>query len=157
MRQDPQELKLMAIESMLALTLNYPPSKEEIEDMKKEMELAKVNPKFFEFRPPKTKEQKTVVEYMEYHHKVKDVERKISKEEFEILKEKLLNLKTKPEEIKKALVILAHQGTKEAIKLLEEYQRKAPKPFNDWAKLALEECKIFSKTPPGKVIRIIHE
>jgi geranylgeranyl pyrophosphate synthase len=127
-----------------------------MEDVKKELELAGVNPKFVEFQPPKTKEQKITVEYLKYHQIVENVERKISKEEFEKLKEKLENPKTSEIEIKKALIILAHQGTRETIKLLEEYQKKAQKELKDFAKLALEECKIFFQAPAGKFVKIIH-
>ena len=155
-RNDPQELKMAAIENMLALQLEIEPTKEEMEDIKKELELAGVNPQLIEFRLPKTKEQKTHLEYLKYHQRVEDVERKITKEEFEKLKEKLLNPKTETEEIKKIFIVLAHQGTKEAIELLEKYQKRVPDSLKDFLKLALEECKIFSQTPPGKVIRIIH-
>jgi len=156
MRQDSQELKMMAIETMLNLQLGIEPTKEEMEDVKKELELAGVNPKFVEFQPPKTKEQKTTVEYLKYHQIVENVERKISKEEFETLKEKLLNQKPEIEEIKKILIVLAHQGKKEAIELLEKYQMKAPKELKDFTNLALEECKIFSKAKPGQFVKIIH-
>jgi len=155
-RQDPQELKLMEIENVLSFQMEMEPTGEEMEDIKKELELAGLNPKFVEFQPPKTKDEKTQIEYLEYHSKVENVERKISKEEFEKLKEKLENPKTSEIEIKKALIILAHQGTRETIKLLEEYQMKAPKELKDFTKLALEECKIFSKAKPGQFVKIIH-
>ena len=155
MRQDSQELKMMAIETMLNLQLGIEPTKEEMEDVKKELELAGVNPKFVEFQPPKTKEQKTTVEYLEYHSKVENVERKISKEEFEKLKEKLLKSKNE-DEIKKILIVLAHQGKKETIDLLAEYEKKCPIELKDFANLALEECKVFSQAPAGKFVKIIH-
>jgi tetratricopeptide (TPR) repeat protein len=156
MRNDPQELKMMAIETMLNLQLGIEQTKEETEDVRKELELAGLNPNFVEIRPPKTKEQKTHVEYLKYHQIVEDVERKISREEFEKLKEKLLNQKISIEEIKKILIVLAHQGKKEVVEFLEEYQEKAPEEVKDFANLALEECKIFLKAPPGKIVKIIH-
>lgn len=155
MRSDPKELKLAAIESMVSMSMKAELTKEDSEDMKRELELAGLNPRMIEFRPPKTKEQKTAKEYMEYHFKVEDVERKISKEEFEKIKEKLLNSQNE-EEIKKLLLILAHQGREEAIRFLEEYSKRAPAQLQDWVKLALEECKIFSKTKPGQVMKIFH-
>ena len=155
LRRDKKELKMMAIETMLNLQVGMESIKEEMEDVKKELELAGVNPKFLKFQAPKTKDEKTQIEYLEYHSKVENVERKISKEEFEKLKERLLNEKNEAE-IKRILIVLAHQGTKEAIRLLEEYQNKAPKELKDFAKLALEECKIFFQAPAGKFVKIIH-
>ena len=156
MRQDPQELKMMTIGNMLSLQLEIEPTGEEMEDVKRELELAGLNQKFVEFQPPKTKDEKTQIEYLKYHSKVENVERKILQEEFEKLKEKLLNQKISIDEIKKILIVLAHQGTKEAIELLEEYERKCPAELKDFANLALEECKIFSKAKPGQFVKIIH-
>jgi len=156
MRNDHRELKMMAIGNMLSLQLEIEPTKEEMDDIKKELEIAGVNPKLVEFQPPKTKEEKTHFEYLEYHSKVENVERKISKEEFEELKEKLLNQKISSEDSKKILIILAYQGKKEVIELLERYEKECPAYLKDFANLALEECKIFSKAKPSQVIRIIH-
>ena len=155
MRKDSQELKIMAIENMLSLQLGFEPTKEEMEDVRKELELAGLNPKFVEFQPPKTKDEKIQIEYLEYHSKAENVERKIGKEEFEKLKEKLLKSKDE-DEIKKILIVLAHQGNKEAIELLAEYQRKCPADLKDFTSLALEECKIFSKAKPGQFVKITH-
>ena len=156
MRNDPKELKLMAIESMFLLIKVSPLTKDNYEEMKEELKLAGVNPKMIEFDAPKTKEQKTAIEYMEYHQKVPDVERKISQKEFEEIKTKLENPKTEKEELKKLLLILAHQGKKEAIKLLEEFSKRAPAELKDWTKLALKECKLFAKAKPGQVVKIFH-
>lgn len=159
MRKDSQEIKLMAIENMLLLSKDSELTKEDAEDIKRELELSGLNPQMIEVRPPKTKEEKINKEYMEYHFRVKDVERKISPAEFQDLKEKLLNPKTKKEEVKKILLILAHQGTKEAISLLEEYLKivkKEDKELLEWTKLALHECEALFKVPPGKMAKIFH-
>jgi tetratricopeptide (TPR) repeat protein len=155
LRRDKKELKLMTIETMLNLQMGMEPTKEEMEDIKKELELAGVNPKFVEFKAPRAEDERTQIEYLEYHSKVENVERRISKEEFEKLKERLLNEKNEVE-IKKILIILAHQGTKEAIKLLEKYQTECPTELKDFANLALEECKVSSQAPAGKFVKIIH-
>jgi len=156
MRNNPEELKLMAIENLLLILKENPVTKEDFEEMKEELKLAGFDPKMMTSGAPKTKEEKTNVEYMEYHWKVPEIERKISQKEFEEIKKKLLDFKTEKEELKKLLLILAHQGTKETIKLLEEFSKKSPKELKDWVKLALEECKIFSKAKPGQVVRIFH-
>lgn len=156
MRKNSQELKLMAIETMFLLSREIPLTREDYQDLKEEIKLAGFSPKMTTLRPPKTKEEKTTIEYMEYHYKVPDVERKISKKEFEKIKEKLFNPETKEKEFKKLLLILAHQGTKEAIKLLEDCFEKASGELEDWVRLALEECKIFSQAKPGQVVKIMH-
>ena len=155
MKENPQELKLAAVQTMLSLSMRAEPTRENSEEIKRELELAGLNPQIVEYQPPKTKKQRVVKEYMEFHFKVEDVERKISGEEFQELKGKLLNPKTE-EDIKKSLLILAHQGTKETIELLEEYLKKAQGELLDWTKLALEECKMFSKAKPGQIVKIFH-
>lgn len=155
-RRDPQEIKLEAIENMLLLSAETELTKEDSEDIKRELEFAGLNPQMFELRPPKIREEKIAREYIEYHLKVENVERKISEKEFGKLKEKLLSQKTEKEEIKKILLILAHQGTKEAIGLLEEYSKMADEKLSDWIKLALHECQMFSKAKPGQRVKIFH-
>lgn len=152
-RNDPQYLKEEAIKSTLsfaAMETNL--SQEDMEDMRKELELAGFNPNFGMFSQPTTKAEKESVEYLKYHQVVANVERKISQQEFENLKENLLNLKLSYDEVKKILIVLGHQGTKEAIALLKEYCKKAPKPLKKFASMALEECEIFSQENHSKVI-----
>ncbi len=157
MRNDPQELKLEAVENMFLLIKENTLTKDDYEEMKEELKLAGLLAKMLQTEIPKTKDKKTVIEYMEYHSLIPDVERKISQKEFERIKNKLLDSKTKKEELKKLLLILAHQGKKEIVEFLEEFLKKVPKDLKEWVELALKECKIFSKAKPGEVVKIFHE
>ncbi len=152
-KNSPQQLKEESVQNTLSFVANQTNlSKEEMEDTRKELELAGFNPDFGMLSQPTTKAEKESVEYLQYHQKVPNVERKISKQEFEMLKENLLNPKLPEEESKIILIALGHQGTKEAISLLKEYGAKAPKPLKRFAQMALEECEIFSQKSCSKVI-----
>jgi hypothetical protein len=155
MREDPQELKFSAIQNLLTLSQEYSLTPEDFENLKEEIKLAGFNPQIFSYSPPSTEEEINL-EYIKFHQKVPEVERKISPKEFEEIKEKLLDKKTENEELKKCLLILAHQGTKEALSFLREYLEKAPKNLKDWAKLALKECELHSQAKPGQIVKIIH-
>lgn len=152
-KNNPQQLKEESIQNTLKFATEQANlSQEDMEDMRKELELAGFNPDFGMFSQPTTKAEKESVEYLEYHQKVPNVERRITRQEFEILKENLLNPKLPEEESKIILIALGHQGTKEAISLLKEYQAKASKPLKRFAQMALEECEIFSQDNPSKFI-----
>lgn len=155
-RNDPQFLKTEAIKHMLDFGANPNISSEDIGEMRKELELAGFNPNFGTFprsdSQPASKIERETIEYMRYHQKVPNVERKISKQEFENLKANLFNPKLLPEETKIILIALGHQGTQEAIFLLKTYLEKAPQPLKTFAKLALDECRIFSQENHSKFI-----
>jgi len=157
MRTDPQQLKTESIQNTLKFAAEQANlSQEDIEDTHKELELAGFNPNFGTFSQPTSKAEKESVEYLQYHQKVPNVERKISPQEFENLKENLLKPRLPFEEAKKILIILGHQGTPEVIALLRRYCKKPPKPLKKFAQMALEECKIFSQAEPGQPIKIIY-
>ncbi len=47
------------------------------------------------------------------------------------------------EEKKRILLLLAHLGTMESAKILEKYSKTSEGTLNDWAILALKECRMF--------------
>lgn len=151
-RNNPQYLKEEAVQNALRFAMGPNLSQEDMDDLKNNLELAGFNKNFGMFSQPTTKAEKESVEYLQYHQKVPNVERKIPKQEFKILKENLLNPKLPPEETKIVLIALGHQGTKEAITLLKEYRKKAPEPLKRFTQMALEECKMFSQENHSKVI-----
>lgn len=157
MRNDPEEIKLEAVNNMLSIIKNAELTKKDYEEVQEELKLYGLNPKMFSKRPPETEDEKTIFEYMEYHSKVKDVERKISNAELKQIEGGLYKSQASEDELKKFLIILAHQGTKETIDVLKSYSKKAPEKLKDWLKLVLEECKMHSQAKPGQIVKIIHE
>lgn len=157
MRENPKEQKLITIENMFKILQAEEATPEDIKEVKRELELAGFNPKMETFKLPETEEEKEIVEYMDYHHKFEDIERKISKEELKELEKRLFNKKTPLEELKKALLVLAHQGTGEALKLLRNYEKKSHSKLKGWVKLAKEEYQLFSDQKPGKAVQVIHQ
>lgn len=63
----------------------------------------------------------------------------------EVLKEsgKLFSENTPIETKKRILVLLAHRGTVESFRILEEYVRISEGNLRDWALLSLKECRMF--------------
>ena len=155
MKRDPQKLKEESIQNTLRFVANQGNlSQEDREDVKKELELAGFDPSFGAISQSTNKAEKEQIEYLQYHQKVPNVERKISQQEFESFRETLLNANAKLplDEAKKILIVLGHQGAKEAIALLKLYRKKAPKPLQKFAQMALHECKIFSQDNPNNAI-----
>ncbi|MCL5010999.1 MAG: hypothetical protein M1127_02205 [Patescibacteria group bacterium] len=153
MRNDPQQLKTESIQKTLSFAVSQGNlSQEDMEDTRKELELAGFNPNFGMFARPTSQAEKEQVEYLQYHQKVPNIERKISQQEFKNLKENLLKPRLSFEEAKKILIVLGHQGTQEAIALLRRYCKNSPKPLKRFAQMALQECKIFSQESHSNVI-----
>jgi hypothetical protein len=80
-------------------------------------------------------------DYIDYHHYLDFDER--STEDLLALGKKLLSAESSLDDKKQALAVLAHAGTIEAYKILEEYAKKADAELEDWAVLALQECQVF--------------
>lgn len=156
MRNSFEELKIEAVNSMFSAIVGEDLMEEDYEEIKEELKIYGLNPEFGEMKAPKTKEEKSIYEYMKFHSAVPDVERKISKQEFDEIKEKLFFKDVADDELKKILLILAHQGTKEAIEILEDYSKKSKKELRDFVKLAIEECSAHLKAGPDKMAKIIH-
>lgn len=80
-------------------------------------------------------------EYLEHSHSFDRGE--LTEKETLALGNILLNQQTPPEAKKKALSLLAHLGTILAFRLIEKYQKNYDKVLEQWAALALQECKMF--------------
>jgi len=64
-------------------------------------------------------------------------------EEIEWSREILLSKKSKIEDKKRALIILAHKGRSDVYKILEEYEKNLDPELKIWLNLAIGECKSF--------------
>ncbi len=82
-------------------------------------------------------------EYIEFHKKIPNVEEKISPPKLEKIIDKLFSSQTKEEELKKTILILAHQGNKKALQALEKKMAQSRGWLKLWLKLAIDECKTF--------------
>ena len=80
-------------------------------------------------------------EYVEYtHHRAFDPS---AAEDLEERSQSLFAPDTPPEEKKETLALLAHQGTVEAYRTLEQYVATAKLELRDWGISALQECRMF--------------
>jgi len=82
--------------------------------------------------------------YLDYHHPI-DLEQH-AHVDVSAISERLLSSDTPMDEKKKALAILAHTGSIEAYRVLQEYTARADKELEEWSVLALQECQAFIET-----------
>jgi len=95
-------------------------------------------------KDPDSPEGRAATEYIERHKKIKNIDsQKLSPEEIRQNVNRLLDKKTSIEEQKDLILILAHQGAKEALDGLKEYAQNPPEELKFWAQMAVDECKSF--------------
>ncbi|MDP3913442.1 MAG: hypothetical protein Q8R96_06880 [Bacteroidota bacterium] len=84
---------------------------------------------------------KVQAEYVEYSHSFDRGE--LTEKETHALGNILFRQETPFEVKKKALALLAHLGTILAFRIIEKYFKNPDKDLEQWAALALQECKMF--------------
>jgi len=89
---------------------------------------------------PRIKEARN---YIEWHKKVKDVERKLIESEEKEIIENLLSKNGSPSELKEFILRLAHQGTKTSLEALKKFKEMVGGEPEVWADLAIQECQSF--------------
>jgi len=96
---------------------------------------------------PDSEEGKAAAEYIEYHKKIPEsYYLNMPEEEIEWSREILLSKKSKIEDKKRALIILAHKGRPDVYKTLEEYEKNPNPELKIWLNLAIQECKNFMES-----------
>ena len=120
-------------------------TKDETEEITEELKLNGLSPQITVAKDEEGLKDREAVEYIEWHKKVKDVERKISDEEEKEITEKLFSKETPLPELKTCILRLAHQGTKSALNLLQKFEKSFPLKLKIWTEMAIEECEIFLK------------
>lgn len=88
-------------------------------------------------------EVKVVTEYVEWHNRVDDVEKKLTKREEKEIGERLLSKSISLSEIKNCILRLAHQGTEQSLKFLKDFKKEHSGQLKPWAKVAMKECQSF--------------
>jgi hypothetical protein len=83
----------------------------------------------------------TQIEYIRYHNLVDTQE--LSQAILFDESKKLFSEKTRVEEKKRLLFLLAHNDSLEAYKLLQKYQENADKKLKAWTELCLQECGMY--------------
>lgn len=109
---------------------------------------------------PDDEEGKQLIEYINSHEKIPKF--KSEKEEDYAIKNAIKtieNKKSKVDELKMSILILAHAGRNDALDALEKFQKKAPKELAGWVFTAIGECQMFlegklTDKPPLKVKRM---
>lgn len=119
--------------------------KDEIEEITEELKLNGLSPQITVAKDDGGPQDMEVVEYIKWHDKVKDVERKISDKEEKEITGKLFSNETSLSELKTCILRLAHQGTESSLKLLQEFQKSFPTKLKIWLDMAIDECESFKK------------
>lgn len=97
----------------------------------------------------KSPEAKVAVDYINFHKKVKDVEKKISDSECKKLINEFLNKKISDNKQKYIIMRLAHQGTEIALSGLKEIAKVVAGKLKFWANMAIDECNVFLNAKDG--------
>lgn len=88
-------------------------------------------------------EIKVAREYIEWHNKVDNIEKKLTKNKEKEVGERLFSNNVSLSEIKDCILRLAHQGTKQSLKFLGDFRRKHSGELKTWAEMAMKECQSF--------------
>ena len=95
-------------------------------------------------KDPNSPEGRAVTEYIERHKKIKNIDsQRLNPKEIKQNVRRLLDKKTCIEEQKDLILILAHQGSKEALDGLKKYAKNPHEELKFWAEMAVDECKSF--------------
>ncbi|MBU4369227.1 hypothetical protein KKG58_00505 [Patescibacteria group bacterium] len=102
---------------------------------------------------------KAAIEYINFHKKVKDVEKEIPADKCKRLIAEFLNKETSRNRQKYIIIRLAHQGTKAALNGLERINKEVSGELKLWIKMAIDECSTFLNAkgrtePPIQIHRI---
>ncbi len=149
---DEQVAKQFEIEGLINELNSGNLSKEEMARVMKKLEATGMVGQITAITDPNSADAKVATEYIEYHQKVPNVEEKKTAVEIEKLIDKLFNSKLDLEEQKKIILILAHQGTEQALVALEKFQQQSKGEMVTWLKMAIDECRAFlaaGKDGPG--------
>lgn len=142
--QSPEYHKQMRIDLMMNGLSQMKETSEDLAEVMLEFKKMGLSGQITMFHDPHTPEGKAAIEYVERHPKIKNLDRqKLTAAKVHQLANRLLSNKTALEEKKDIILTLAHQGSLEALKVLEKYAEKPDDELMTWARMALDECKSF--------------
>lgn len=151
---NPKYNKQLRIEFLMAGLQDSSGLVEDLKDVTEELKLEGLSGQIAMFHDPKTPEERAAIKYISAHKKIKNLNKELTKKEMEFYGNRLLDKKTSIKEKEESLVILAHQGHKKALEILEEYNKNPNPSLKIWARMALDECRTFSEEGDYPVIQI---
>lgn len=125
----------------------------EFDNLVKEMEKKGLSGSIMEVDPndPATQE---IVDYINFHEKLpKDYQ---SEKQINKAKKILLGKSEDLEQLKEAIMILAHSGELKSLEALKRYSKKPDHRLTVWVKTAIDECQAFleSKLLDKPIVKI---
>jgi len=142
--QSEKYKKQMRIELMMYNLSQMEATAEDLAEIEVEFKEMGLSGQITAVKNPDSPEGRAATEYVEWHKKIKNIDtQKLSPEEIKQNVNKLLDKETPIKEQKDLILILAHQGSKEALDGLKEYAKNPPEELKFWAKMAVDECKSF--------------
>lgn len=175
--QDPNYHKQMRIQ--MILTLAGEASEDDAKEIEEELKRLGLKGIAHQISDPNSAEGKASLEYIEFHKEIKAEalqelssaspelssvsQKKLNKKQVQALAQELegkMQSSLFDRRQKEIILTLAHQGTIEALRALEEIVSKIKSNKGDaqeWLKLAVDECKAFLKSDlldePGVIVR----
>ncbi len=144
----------MRIEFLMATLGHSRGTAEDVAEVAAELKMNGLSGQVTMFRDPKEPKVRAAVSYMKTYEKYCHRNRKITSREYKIF-EKILFSPSELSEKKKALVILASQGTRPALKILTRYKKNPDFHLKIWALMAYDGCEahLEAKEAGGPLVK----
>lgn len=144
--------KQMRIQLLMESLKASPATSDDLAEVTEELKIAGLSGQITMLRDPRAPGSREALEYIKAHEKFVHRKTPLAPSEYKEFSAVLLNKKNPIKEKKRALVMLAHQGSRQSLKILEEYNKNPDPKLKVWTTMAAEECRSFyersSKSAP---------
>ena len=143
---DPRNQQQLRIDMLIRGLDNSDGSPEDLYEVKEEFKQQGLMGQISMIDDIKSPGAKATIEYIDFHKKIKNVEKKISANKCKELITEFLNKETSLNRQKYIIMRLAHQGTKVALNGLKKINKRVSGDLKFWTKMAINECNVFLNT-----------
>lgn len=141
--EEPRDFENLSEKDLIKILEEGKFYEDELENLAKAMEKKGLKGQILKVGDSQDEASKQVIEYIEYHKKISESS---STDEIKKAKKILLNNKSSLGKKKKSILILAHTGRVDCLRVLEKYAKKPDSELSVWAETAVGECKLFLKS-----------
>lgn len=142
----------MRIQLLMESLKHSPATSDDLTEVTEELKIAGLSGQITMLRDPRAPGSREALEYIKAHEKLVHREKPLLPSDYKEFSAALFNKNSSIKEKKRALTILAHQGSRQALKILEEYNKNPDPKLRVWTTMAVEECRSFcersSKSAP---------
>lgn len=141
--EEPRDFENLGEKDLIKILEKGEFYEDELEKLARVMEKKGLKGQILKVDNSQDEASKQMIEYIEYHKKISE---KNSNNEIEKAKKILLSNKSSLENKKKAILILAHTGRVDCLRVIEKYAEKPDSKLSVWIETAVGECKLFLKS-----------